>query len=142
VVGSECLAWAKRGGQSVPHLTDAQREAMMALKDGSLPARIFNAAHKDPSVSALIPTMIEMNTRQTADGPEVAASLTQKGHIALLALGRDRGVVQAADMAGQMIDFLGDPSATAEDREKRKRSLMRGPLEFRAIRHDVTGSKG
>jgi hypothetical protein len=115
---------------------------MMALKDGPLPAKTFNAAHKDPSVSALIPNMIEMNSRETADGPVVRASLTQRGHIALLALGRDSAAVQAAGMAGQMIDFLGDTSASAEDREKRKRSLMRGPLEFRAVRHDVTGSKG
>ena len=126
----------------MPHLTGPQREAMMALKDGPLPAGIFNAAHKDPSVSALIPGMIEMSSRQTAEGPEVAASLTQKGHIALLALGRDSAAVQAAGLAGQMIDFLGDPSASAEEREKRKRSLMRGPLEFRAVRLNVTGSMG
>jgi len=126
----------------VPHLTGPQREALMALKDGPLPAKIFNATHKDPSVSALIPGMIEMNSRQTAEGPEVTASLTQRGHIALLALGRDSAVVQAAGMAGQMIDFLGDPSASAEQREERKRSLMRGPLEFRAVRLNVTGSMG
>jgi hypothetical protein len=126
----------------VPHLTGPQREAMMALKDGPLPARIFNAAHQDPGVSALIPGMIEMNSRQTAEGPEITASLTQKGHIALLALGRDSAAIQAAGMAGEMIDFLGDPSASAEEREKRKRTLMRGPLEFRAVHHDVTGSMG
>ena len=111
----------------------------MALKDGPLPAKTFNATHKDPSVSALIPNMIEMNSREAAEGPEVTASLTQKGHIALLALGRDSAVVQAARMAGQMIDFLGDASASAEDREKRKRSLMGGPLEYRAVRHGVEG---
>jgi hypothetical protein len=126
----------------MPDLTAAQREAMMALKDGSLPAETFNARHGDSSVSALIPDMIEMNSRQTAEGPTVTASLTQMGHIALLALGRDSAGVHAAGMAGQMIDFLGDPSASAEEREKRKRRLMRGPLEFRAVRHDVTGSKG
>jgi hypothetical protein len=115
---------------------------MMALKDGSLPARTFNAAHKDPSVSALIPGMIEINSRAGAEGPEVTASLTQRGHIALLTLGPDSAAVQAAAMAGQMIDFLGDPSISAGDREKRKRSLMTGPLEFRAVRHDVRGSKG
>ena len=126
----------------MPHLTGPQREAMMALKDGPLPAELFNATHKDPSVSALIPGMIEMNSRQTAEGPELVASLTQRGHIALLAFGRDSAVVQAAGMAGQMIDFLGDPSASAEEREKRKRSLIGGLLEFRAVRHDVTGSMG
>jgi hypothetical protein len=114
---------------------------MMALKDGPLPAKIFNATHKDPSVSALIPNFIEMNSREAAEGPEVRASLTQKGHIALLALGRDSAIDQAAGMAGQMIDFLGDASASAEDREKRKRSLMRGPLEFRTVRPDVTETK-
>lgn len=124
------------------HLTDAQREALMALKDGSLPAKIFNAAHKDPGISALIPTMIEMNSRETPEGIEIMASLTQTGHIALLALRRDSAVDQAAGWAGEMIDFLGDPSASADEREKRKRSLMKRPLEFRAIRHDVTGSKG
>lgn len=115
---------------------------MMALKDGPLSARTFNAEHKDPSVSSLIPNMIEMNAKATPAGPEMTASLTQRGHIALLALGRDHAVGQAASMAGRMIDFLGDPAASDGDREKRKRSLMRGPLEFRAIRHHVTGSKG
>ena len=114
----------------------------MALKDGPLPAKTFNATHTDPSVSALIPDMIEMNSREAAEGPEVTASLTQRGHIALLAPGRDSAAVQAARMAGQMIDFLGDASASAEDREKRKRSLMGGPLEYRVVRHDVRGSKG
>jgi len=115
---------------------------MMALKDGPLPARLFNAAHKDSSVLVLIPNMIEMKSRETPEGTEIAASLTQNGHIALLALQRNGAVDRAAGMAGQMIDFLGDLSASAGDREKRKRSLMSGPLEFRAIRHDVTGTKG
>ena len=115
---------------------------MMALKDGPLPAKIFNATHSDPSVSALIPGMIELNSKQTAEGPEVAASLTQRGHIALLAFGRDSAVVHAAGMAGQMIDVPGDPSASAEEREKRKRGMIGVPLEFRAVRLNVTGSMG
>jgi hypothetical protein len=126
----------------VSQLTDAQREAMMALKDGPLPAKTFNAAHQDSSVLALIPSMIEMLSGQTLEGQEVVASLTQKGHNALLAVERDRASGQAAGMASRMIDFLGDQSASADDREKRKRSLMRGPLEFRAVRHDVSGTKG
>jgi hypothetical protein len=41
---------------------------------------------------------------------------------------------QAAGMAGDMIDYLGDRSATREDREQRKRRLVKGPSEFREIR--------
>ena len=41
---------------------------------------------------------------------------------------------QAAGMAGDMIDYLGDRSATREDREQRKRRLVKGPPEFREMR--------
>jgi hypothetical protein len=37
-------------------------------------------------------------------------------------------------MAGQEIDRLGDPSATDEERQLRKRRLIKGPKEFRDIR--------
>ena len=45
-----------------------------------------------------------------------------------------RGAEQAAGMAGDMIDYLGDRSATREDREQRKRRLVKGPPEFREMR--------
>ena len=49
-----------------------------------------------------------------------------------------RGAQQAAGMANDMIDYLEDRSATHEDREQRKRRLVKGPSEFRAMRkkHD------
>ena len=49
-----------------------------------------------------------------------------------------RGAEQAAGMASEMIDSLGDRSATQEDREQRKRRLVKGPSEFRKMRkkHD------
>jgi metal-responsive CopG/Arc/MetJ family transcriptional regulator len=49
-----------------------------------------------------------------------------------------RGAEQAAGMANDMIDSLGDRSATHEDREHRKRRLVKGPSEFREMRkkHD------
>jgi hypothetical protein len=40
----------------------------------------------------------------------------------------------ASDMAGQQIDKLGDSSATDEERQARKRRLLKGPKEFRDIR--------
>jgi len=49
-----------------------------------------------------------------------------------------RGAEQAAGMANEMIDYLEDQSATREDREQRKRRLVKGPSEFREMRkkHD------
>jgi hypothetical protein len=39
-------------------------------------------------------------------------------------------------MASQEIDRLGDPLATDEERQLRKRRLIRGPKEFRDIRRN------
>ncbi len=49
---------------------------------------------------------------------------------------------KASDMAGQVIDELGDPSATEEQRQTRKRRLLKGPKEFRDIRGDLPKPKG
>jgi Arc/MetJ-type ribon-helix-helix transcriptional regulator len=48
---------------------------------------------------------------------------------------------KASDLAGQQIDELGDPSATDEERQTRKRRLLRGPKEFRDIRGDLPKPK-
>jgi hypothetical protein len=41
---------------------------------------------------------------------------------------------KAREMAGQAIDRLGDTSLPADEREKRKRRLIRGPRDFRDMR--------
>jgi hypothetical protein len=41
---------------------------------------------------------------------------------------------KASEMAGEEIDRLGDPLATDEERQLRKRRLLKGPPEFRDIR--------
>jgi hypothetical protein len=41
---------------------------------------------------------------------------------------------KASEMASQEIDRLSDPSATDEERQLRKRRLIKGPKEFRGIR--------
>ena len=48
-------------------------------------------------------------------------------------LGKPR---KAADLAGEVIDQHADQSATAEERESRKRRLLKGPKEFRDLRRD------
>jgi hypothetical protein len=54
-----------------------------------------------------------------------------------------RGAEDAAGMASDMIDSLGDRSATRDDREQRKRRLVKGPSEFREMRkkHDAARRK-
>ena len=47
---------------------------------------------------------------------------------------RTKTATDASEMAGQEIDRLGDPSATDEERQLRKRRLIKGPKEFRDIR--------
>ena len=42
----------------------------------------------------------------------------------------------SANLAGQVIDRLADRSATSEERESRKRRLLKGPKEFRNMRRD------
>jgi hypothetical protein len=49
---------------------------------------------------------------------------------------------KASDMAGEQIDKLGDSSATSEERQTRKRRLLKGPPEFRDLRVDHPKPKG
>jgi hypothetical protein len=48
---------------------------------------------------------------------------------------------KAVDLAGEQIDKLSDPSATAEEQQQRKRRLLKGPKEFRDIRGDFPKPK-
>jgi Arc/MetJ-type ribon-helix-helix transcriptional regulator len=52
-----------------------------------------------------------------------------------------RGASKASDMAGQVIDKLGDPTATSQERQTRKRRLLEGPKEFRNIRRNLPRPK-
>jgi hypothetical protein len=47
---------------------------------------------------------------------------------------RPKGAAKAREMAGQTLDRLIEPSATDEERQTRKRRLLKGPKEFRDIR--------
>jgi hypothetical protein len=44
-----------------------------------------------------------------------------------------RRATKAAELASQEIDRLSDPSATDEERQLRKRRLIKGPKEFRDL---------
>ena len=47
---------------------------------------------------------------------------------------RTKRAAKALEMAGQEIDRLSDPSATDEERQRRKRRLLKGPKECRDVR--------
>ena len=47
---------------------------------------------------------------------------------------RKKEAMDASEMAGR--ERLGDPSATDEERQRRKRKLITAPKEFRDIRRD------
>jgi hypothetical protein len=49
---------------------------------------------------------------------------------------RMKKAIEASEMAGQEIDRLGDPSVSDEERQRRKRRLIKGPKEFRDIRRN------
>jgi hypothetical protein len=50
---------------------------------------------------------------------------------------RTNKAAKASELAGREIDRLGDPSATNEERQLRKRRLLKGPKEFRDIRSNL-----
>jgi len=47
---------------------------------------------------------------------------------------RTKRAAKAREMASQEIDRLSDPSANDEERQRRKRRLLKGPKEFRDVR--------
>jgi thiol-disulfide isomerase/thioredoxin len=49
---------------------------------------------------------------------------------------RTKRAAKAREMASQEIDRLSDLSATDEERQLRKRRLLKGPKEFRDVRGD------
>jgi NAD(P)H-dependent flavin oxidoreductase YrpB (nitropropane dioxygenase family) len=56
--------------------------------------------------------------------------------------GPHRGASKATDMASKELDRLGDASVTEEERQSRKRRILKGPKEFREMRDDLPRRKG
>jgi hypothetical protein len=74
--------------------------------------------------------------------PEAIRRLLELGlAIAERAGVRTKKAAKAAKMASQEIDRLGDPLATDEERELRKRRLIKGPKEFRDLRRNRAKAK-
>jgi hypothetical protein len=63
--------------------------------------------------------------------PRAAADTIAK---LITAAGLDQTSKKSAEMAGAAIDRIDDVAASAEDRARRKRRLIKGPTEFRELR--------
>jgi hypothetical protein len=50
-------------------------------------------------------------------------------------------VVEASKLAARELETLGDQSQPVAERQRRKRTLIRGPKEFRDIRADLPKPK-
>ncbi len=71
--------------------------------------------------------------RQTSKGKKGGAI---KGVRAKRSRAQVKNQNRAADLASQALDRLVDRSATSEERDSRKRKLLKGPKEFRDLRRD------
>src|SRR4029450_3982363 len=75
--------------------------------------------------------------------PEAVRRLVELGlGIAQRARVRTKKAAQAAEMASHEIDLLGDPSASDEERQVRKRRLIKGPKEFQDLRRNRPKANG
>jgi Arc/MetJ-type ribon-helix-helix transcriptional regulator len=93
-----------------------------------LSARIDGWAVKQvdkPSRSEAIRQLVELGLAKA----KPLANATAVGRLS------NKAVSKSSELAGKMIDRLADHSAPLEEREKRKRRLLKGPAEFRDMRN-------
>jgi hypothetical protein len=80
--------------------------------------------------------------RQQIDMPARPEALRRLAERALASTPKPRrrgphaGAAKATEMAAKEIDRLGDTAATEEQRQSRKRRILKGPAEFRELRKD------
>jgi hypothetical protein len=83
----------------------------------------------NPSLSEAIRRLVEIGLSKPSDQPRVLSTSTE-------------GAARADELAGKVIDKKIDPKAPAEEREVRKRKLVKGPGEFRNARVDRPKVRG
>jgi hypothetical protein len=82
-------------------------------------------------------------TGGTISRPEAIRRLVELALTGTLSMPRTspKVALKAAELAAQQIDQLSDPTATDEQRQTRKRRLLKGPQEFRHMRSDLPKRK-
>jgi hypothetical protein len=114
-------------------------EAMSRFTGGD-PTRIHHL-DRDPEFLIELPRSVQILDIVAGSGRSTAGD---KRAIAGAQPTRKRGkkaAAKARELAGQELDRLGDASLGADERERRKRRLTKGPSEFRDLRSDLTKPK-
>ena len=97
-----------------------------------------------PAEMAPIDDWIKTQPKPKPSRPEAIRRLVKRGLTSaqLVRPHDEKAASKASKMAGHEIDRLGDQSATDDQRESRKRRLLKGPKEFRDIRSYRPKAKG
>ena len=97
-----------------------------------------------PSELALIDTWIKEQPKPRPSRPVAIRRLVEIGLMSYKAPGRPtvaKGAARAAELAASVIEKQIDASTPAEERETRKRRLLKGPSAFREVRVDRAKAK-
>ena len=91
-------------------------------------------------LSSELRSRIERWAEKQTHGPKLSEAIRSLVEIGLASapLGRrsPKAAAKATKLAGREIERMADKSASAAVRAKRKRRLLKGPTEFRAMRKD------
>jgi CspA family cold shock protein len=129
------------GGRDVfVHISAVERAGMSTLNEGQKVSFDVVADRRTGKSAAENLARVDRWAASRKDGPsrseairrlvELGLTLAQRAGV------RRRKATQAAEMASEEIDRLGDPSATDEERQRRKRRLLKGPKEFQDLRRN------
>jgi hypothetical protein len=102
------------------------------------------ATGRDPAASARLPKEVLAKVDKWAAANKTSRSeairqLVELGLAGASPVPRDspKATSEASEMGSRQIDQLTDPSATIEEKQTRKRRLLKGPGEFREMRVDL-----
>jgi hypothetical protein len=108
------------------------------------------ATGRDPAVTSRLSERTILAVDEWATGHECtrAEAIRRLVEIGLASAPRARpagahkGAHKAKALAEREVDRASDPSASDEQRQSRKRRLLKGPTEFRELRRDLPKAKG
>jgi hypothetical protein len=118
---------------------------------GARPGSGRPATGKDPMVSMRMSEELIAAVRNWASGqqdnPRRSEAIRRLVEIGLKATtpskptAKTPNKTRAAELAAKVVDGMIDPSAPADERDRRRRRLTKGPLEFREDRVDQPKAK-